>query len=82
MEKIFFNERYTATINNNNPDFVNLVESFGIKGFSCSEPNELEIVTNNFLSYKGPALCEYKVEGEICLPLVGPGKDLDDMILI
>ena len=80
-EKLFFNERYTATINNNNPDFVNLVESFGIKGFSCSEPNELEIVTNNFLSYKGPALCEYKVEGEICLPLVGPGKALDDMIL-
>ena len=80
-ERLFFNERYTATINNNNPNFVDLVESFGIKGFICSNPKELQKITNEFLSFNGPALCEYKVEGEICLPLVGPGKALDDMIL-
>lgn len=80
-ERLFFNERYTATINNNNPDFVKLAESFGIKSFRCSNPEDIQNITNEFLSYKGPALCEYQVEGEICLPLVGPGKALDDMIL-
>ena len=80
-ERLFFNKRYTATINNNNPDFVNLGESFGIKGFYCDNKNNLKNITENFLNYEGPALCEYKVKGEICLPLVGPGKALDDMIL-
>ena len=80
-ERLFFNERYTATINNNNPDFVKLAESFGIKSFRCSNPEDIQNITNEFLSYKGPALCEYQVEGDICLPLVGPGKALDDMIL-
>ena len=38
-------------------------------------------MTLDFLTYPGPALCEYVVEPEMCLPLVGPGKALDDMIL-
>lgn len=80
-ERLFFNKRYTATINNNNPDFMNLGKSFGIKSFYCQSKENLEKITNNFLNYEGPALCEYKVKGEICLPLVGPGKALDDMIL-
>jgi len=33
------------------------------------------------LETEGPALCEYFVEPDICLPLVGPGKALDEMIL-
>ena len=26
-------------------------------------------------------LCEFKIEKDICLPSVGPGKALDDMVL-
>jgi acetolactate synthase-1/2/3 large subunit len=80
-ERLFFEERYTATINKNNPSFTKLAESFGIKSFYCDSNEELQNTTNDFLSFNGPALCEYKVEGDICLPLVGPGKALDDMIL-
>ena len=80
-ERLFFEERYTATINNNNPDFQQMAESFGLKGFKVDNFTDLQEKTNEFLSYEGPALCEYVVEPEICLPLVGPGKALDDMIL-
>tara|TARA_B110000261_G_scaffold162012_1_gene204713 strand:+ start:810 stop:2600 length:1791 start_codon:yes stop_codon:yes gene_type:complete len=80
-ERLFFEERYTATINNNNPDFTKLAESFGIKSFKVENNSNLQEITDNFLSYNGPALCEYVVEPEICLPLVGPGKALDDMIM-
>tara|TARA_B110001469_G_C9648929_1_gene330124 strand:+ start:5930 stop:7738 length:1809 start_codon:yes stop_codon:yes gene_type:complete len=80
-ERLFFEERYTATINNNNPSFTMLAESFGLKSFKVDNTNNLQDITNEFLSHKGPALCEYIVEPEICLPLVGPGKALDDMIL-
>ena len=80
-ERLFFEERYTATINNNNPDFTKLAESFGIKSFKVENNSNLQEITDNFLSHNGPALCEYVVEPEICLPLVGPGKALDDMIM-
>nr|QDY52168.1 thiamine pyrophosphate enzyme, N-terminal TPP binding domain protein [Mimiviridae sp. ChoanoV1] len=80
-ERLFFEERYTATINNKNPNFTALAESFGIKSFKIDNQHTLQEITNKFLSHKGPALCEYVVEPEICLPLVGPGKALDDMIM-
>ena len=80
-ERLFFEERYTATINNKNPEFTKLAESFGIKSFKTDNQDNLQEITNEFLSHKGPALCEYIVEPEICLPLVGPGKALDDMIM-
>jgi acetolactate synthase I/II/III large subunit len=80
-ERLFFEERYTATINNNNPSFTKLAESFGLKSFKVDNINNLQNTTNEFLSHNGPALCEYIVGPEICLPLVGPGKALDDMIM-
>jgi len=80
-ETLFFEGRHTATINRNNPQFSNLAESFGIRGFKCETKNEMYDVTRDFLTHPGPALCEYVVEPEMCLPLVGPGKALDDMIL-
>lgn len=80
-EKLFFEERYTATLNKNNPDFVNLAKSYGLEALSCSKQSNLEETLYKFLNYDGPILCEFKIEKGICLPLVGPGKALDDMIL-
>ena len=70
-ERLFFEERYTATINKRNPNFKEVADAFGIKGFRCSGAENLEDTTRDFLEYPGPALCEYIVEPEICLPLVG-----------
>ena len=80
-ERLFFEERYTATINRRNPSFRDVAEGFGIKGLLCENTDELEDISKKFLETDGPCLCEYKVVPEICLPLVGPGKGLDEMIL-
>ena len=80
-EKLFFNKRYTATDNNNNPDYVKLAESFGIMSIYCDNQIDLTESIEQFLKYDESILCEFKVIGEECLPLVGPGKALDDMIL-
>ena len=79
-EKLFFNKRYTAT-DNENPDYVKLAESFGIMSIYCDNHNHLKESIHNLLEYDEAILCEFKVNGEECLPLVGPGKALDDMIL-
>jgi len=80
-EKLFFDERYTATINERNPDFTMLAESYGIKAISCDSIEELDKTLEEFINYPKAILCEFKIERGICLPLVGPGKALDDMIL-
>ena len=80
-EKLFFNERYTATINEKNPDFTKLAESYGIKGICCDKIEDLDKTIDYFINYPKAILCEFKIERDICLPLVGPGKALDDMIL-
>ena len=80
-EKLFFEERYTATINKRNPDFTMLAESYGIKGISCGREEDLDETLDAFINYPKAILCEFKIEKGICLPLVGPGKALDDMLL-
>ena len=80
-ENLFFDSRITATTNNNNPNFKELAECFGIKGFYCNNKEKLYEVVNDFLSFNGPSLCEFDVVDEICLPLVKPGCALDDMLL-
>lgn len=80
-EKLFFEERYTATLNERNPDFTMLAESYGIKSLMCDKIEDLDETINKFIECKEAILCEFKIEKGICLPLVGPGKALDDMIL-
>jgi acetolactate synthase I/II/III large subunit len=80
-EQLFFEERYTATINKQNPKYNKLAEAFGIKSITCNNVNSLSNVVEDFINYNGPILCEFNIKPDICLPLVGPGKALDDMIL-
>jgi len=80
-EKLYFEGRYTATLNERNPDYVELAQSFGIKAIQCSDPSMLDHTIDEFINYDGAILCEFKIKKDICLPLVGPGKALDDMIL-
>ena len=79
-EKLFFDDRITATENKRNPDFVKLGESYGIKSISCSNIKDLRNSIRFILSYRGPILCEFKVEKDICFPIVPPGNPLDKMI--
>ena len=80
-EKLFFDQRYTATINKRNPCFTTLAEGYGIKAISCNNAISLDSVVDEFINYnEGPILCEFKIEQTMCLPLVAPGKALDEMI--
>jgi len=81
-EKLFFEERYTATINERNPDYVELAKSFGIEAHKCENARNLDEDIEYFINYKkGPILMEFNIKRDICLPLVKPGCALDDMVL-
>jgi len=80
-EKLFFNERHTATDLGRNPDYCKLADSFGIKSIRCDNRFNLKDTIDTFLNYEGPILCDFRVDSDLCLPLVSPGSALDDMIL-
>ena len=81
-ENLFFKEKYTATDLVRNPSYTNLAESFGIKSIYCDTEDDLENKMDQFIKTEGPILAEFKVVPDLCLPLVSPGKALDDMILL
>ena len=80
-EELFFDKRITATDNNHNPDYVKLAKAYGLEAMSCDNYYDLPFVMRDFIRTDKPVLCEFKVEKDICLPLVGPNKALDEMIL-
>jgi len=81
-EKLFFDDRITATTNTRNPSYKNLAHSYGMVALMCDSLKNVEFCMNDFLNYnRGPILMECKVDPDVCLPLVAPGAGLDEMIL-
>lgn len=81
-EKLFYNENYVATDCSSNPNYCALANSYGIHSVSISNQKELKNKIEYILKYDGPILCNVIVKSDLCLPLVAPGKALDDMILL
>ena len=79
-QKLFFDGRTVAT-NNVNPDFVALAQAYGIEAFKCDHADDLPAAIDRFVNAKGPVLCDFRVVPDICLPMVAPGKGLDEMFL-
>jgi acetolactate synthase-1/2/3 large subunit len=80
-QRLFFDGRYIS-VDNVNPDFVKLAQAHGIEAMSCSTEDELPKVIEKWLTHDGPMLIDFKVIPDICLPMVAPGKALDEMILL
>jgi len=80
-QRLFFDGRYLS-VDNVNPDFVMLAKSHGIEAASCSTEEDLPGAIERWLTHEGPMLMDFRVIPDICLPMVAPGKALDEMILL
>lgn len=80
-QRLFFDGRYIS-VTNTNPDFVMMAKAHGLEAASCSTTDELPQAIEKWLTHDGPMLMEFKVVPDICLPMVAPGKALDEMILL
>ena len=80
-EKLFYDNRITATDNKHAPSFYNVAKAFGFKVMKCSNKKMLDNTISAFIDTPGPLLCEFNVGSTECFPLVAPGKALDDMIV-
>jgi len=80
-QRLFFDGRHIS-VDNVNPDYVALAKAHGIHAVACETEEELPGVVESWLAHDGPMLVEFKVVPDICLPMVAPGKALDEMILL
>jgi len=80
-QRLFFDGRYVS-VDNVNPDFVKLAQAHGIEAVCCETEKDLPGVIEKWLSYDGPMFVDFRVIPDICLPMVAPGKALDEMILL
>ena len=78
-QKLFFNNRFIAT-DNMNPNYVDLASAFGIEGLKCDNSDDVKASIELMFESNNSFLLEFQIEPDICLPLVAPGKNLDDMI--
>jgi len=79
-QDLFFDGNFIAT-DNKNPNFVKLAESYGIRSLKCTSKIALTDIFDIAFEDDRPLLIEFQVEYDKCLPLVCPGKALDEMLL-
>mmetsp|Transcript_31382 Transcript_31382/g.71795 ORF Transcript_31382/g.71795 Transcript_31382/m.71795 type:complete len:810 (-) Transcript_31382:484-2913(-) len=82
-QRLFHNERYLAVTNTVNPDYCKLADAFDIKNLHVDCEEDLEDTMHKFLFEDPgePVLMHVRIQRTPCLPLVAPGKPLDEMIL-
>lgn len=56
----FFNQRFSHSVFNGQPDFMKMAEAYGVKGFLIDKPEQLEEQLDAAFAYQGPALSEVK----------------------
>ncbi|KAJ9446178.1 hypothetical protein DIPPA_35005 [Diplonema papillatum] len=80
-QMLYFNKRYLVT-DSFNPDFCKLADAYGIKSMRISTKSELKDKVKEFIEYSGgPIIADFRVQSDMCTPMVCPGAALDDMIL-
>ncbi|UMZ75205.1 biosynthetic-type acetolactate synthase large subunit [Natranaerofaba carboxydovora] len=80
-QEMFFNEKYSSTILEGNPDFVKLAEAYGLNAVRLDDAKTMDQTIENVLEDKNPCLLEVRLcTIENVFPFVPPGKPLNDII--
>jgi acetolactate synthase I/II/III large subunit len=79
-QSAFYNERFSSSLIDCQPDFAKLAEAYGIKGITITKPDLLKTQLKEAIEYDGPVLIDCRIhQGEIVTPMVPPGKGIHEM---
>jgi len=80
-QETFYDERYSESLLEMNPDFVKLAESYGVKGMKVEKDEDVEVALKEMIDYDGPVLADFRIIGkEKVYPMIAPGKGIHEMI--
>lgn len=82
-QELFYNQNYSSTNMEAQPDFVKLAEAYGAEGYRIEKPEDLRATLEKALATPNPALIDVVVEREENVyPIVPAGAALDEMLLV
>lgn len=81
-QTMFYDKRYSQTTLDRGPDFVKLADAYGAIGIRVETPEQVEPAIKAALESKDrPVVIDFKVDiDERVLPIVPPGKGIDELI--
>ena len=80
-QRLFYNERYSFTELDANPDFVKLADAYGWQAARISKPEEIDGALDAMLSAEGPYQLDVQIPiDQTVYPMVAPGAPIDDII--
>lgn len=81
-QELMCEKRYSGTVMNDNPDFAQIANVYGIPGVSVDNMNDAEEAVKELAASDQSMLLHAKVEpGENVLPMVPAGKSLEQMLI-
>lgn len=80
-QETFYEKRYSHSLFSENPDFVKLAESYGIKGMRVSDEKNVPGALEEAFSHDGPVVIDCRIDRDTCVyPMIAPGKGMHEMI--
>ena len=80
-QKLFYGNRFSQTDPHRKTDFAAVAEAFCVKGMHIRNDEEAEAVLQEAFSQNGPVVIDCRISpDENVLPMIPPGKTVDDMI--
>ncbi|MGB0748868.1 MAG: biosynthetic-type acetolactate synthase large subunit [Magnetospiraceae bacterium] len=81
-QEMFHGERYSASDLTVQPNFVALAEAFGIRGFHCESPADVEATLRAGLEHDGPAMINIITDtSENVFPMIPAGAAHNEIVL-
>ena len=81
-QELLHGERYSHSWSESLPDFEKLADAYGIKGITCSNPNNLDDSIEEMVNHPGPVIFNCVVEKhENCFPMIPSGEPHNKMLL-
>lgn len=82
-QELFYNQNYSSTNMEAQPDFVKLAEAYGAEGYRIEKPEDLRATLEKALATPNPTFIDVVVEREENVyPIVPAGAALDEMLLV
>ena len=80
-QKLFYGRRFSQTDPHRATDFVKLAEAFGLKGMRIHNDSDAKSVLAEAFASTEPVVIDCRISpDENVLPMIPPGKTVDDMI--
>ncbi len=81
-QTLFYGKRYSSTdLDGNKTDFVKLAEAFGAKGYRLDNDADVEKTVGAALAEDGVTVVDCVIDkDELVLPMIPPGKTMNDII--